>query len=84
MDETESPEEFEEFEGKEDGGGTASFPPPTKERLSAKDRAEIDDLFQKATLDRTRAFELKQLLDRLGAFAIYEDRFLDLFRSHES
>ena len=30
--------------------------------------------------DRSRAFELKQELDRLEVFKEYEDRFLDLFK----
>jgi hypothetical protein len=30
--------------------------------------------------DRSRAFELKQELNRLGIFKEHEDRFLDLFK----
>jgi hypothetical protein len=37
-------------------------------------------LFDAARQDRAKAFELKQELDRLGRFAEYEDRFLDLFK----
>ncbi len=44
-------------------------------------RAEIEQLFHEATADRDLAFDLKAELDRLGVFAEYEDRFLDLFRS---
>jgi hypothetical protein len=33
-----------------------------------------------AAKDRSKAFELKQELDRLGVFKEYEDRFLDLFK----
>lgn len=40
----------------------------------------VEDLFAQATADRSKAFELKRELDRLGVFARYEDRFLDLFR----
>ena len=36
-----------------------------------------------ATKDRSKAFELKQELDRLGLFKEYEDRFLDLFKKTE-
>ncbi len=43
-------------------------------------RAEIEKLFHDATADRDLAFDLKAELDRLGIFAEYEDRFLDLFR----
>ncbi len=40
----------------------------------------IEELFARAAEDRTRAFELKRELDRLGLFKRYEDRFLDLFK----
>jgi proteasome assembly chaperone (PAC2) family protein len=40
----------------------------------------IEELFARATTDRTKAFELKRELDRLGLFKWYEDRFLDLFK----
>jgi proteasome assembly chaperone (PAC2) family protein len=46
-------------------------------------RRRIDALFEAAHKDRGRAFHLKQELDRLGVFAQYEDRFLDLFRKAE-
>jgi proteasome assembly chaperone (PAC2) family protein len=85
MEEMESPEESEEFEeGVEDGAGHPPVAsPPAKERLTDAEKAQIEDLFTQAGGDRTRAFELKQLLDRLGVFPTYEDRFLDLFRARE-
>jgi uncharacterized protein len=43
-------------------------------------RRKIDALFDQAARDRSKAFELKRELDRLGAFREYENRFLDLFR----
>jgi proteasome assembly chaperone (PAC2) family protein len=46
-----------------------------------EDRQRIEQLFEQAARDRSRAFELKSELDRLGIFKDYEDRFLDLFRS---
>ena len=46
---------------------------------AAADR-RIDELFERAKTDRSKAFELKQELDRLGRFKEFEDRFLDLFR----
>jgi uncharacterized protein len=49
-------------------------------RLRSSDEAKIEDLFAQANKDRTKAFELKQELDRLGVFKEYEDRFLDLFK----
>lgn len=44
------------------------------------DRRRIELLFAAAALDRSRTFELKRELDRLGVFEEYENRFLDLFR----
>jgi proteasome assembly chaperone (PAC2) family protein len=43
----------------------------------------IEELFARAVKDRSKAFELKQELDRLGRFKEFEDRFLDLFRKSE-
>ena len=43
-------------------------------------RERIEQLFEQAAADRTKAFELKQFLDQLGVFREYEDRFLDLFK----
>src|SRR5262245_29036476 len=48
--------------------------------MRSGDRKRIEELFAEAARDRSKAFELKQELDRLGAFKEYEDRFLDLFR----
>lgn len=45
-----------------------------------RDRRRIERLFGEALHDRSRAYELKQELDRLGWFDEYEDRFLDLFK----
>lgn len=45
--------------------------------------SRIEELFAKAAEDRSKAFELKQELDRLGLFKQYEDRFLDLFKHRE-
>ncbi len=42
--------------------------------------ARIEELFARAAEDRSKAFELKRELDRLGLFKQYEDRFLDLFK----
>jgi hypothetical protein len=44
----------------------------------------IEELFTRAAGDRSKAFELKGELDRLGLFKQYEDRFLDLFKLPES
>ena len=51
-----------------------------KPRLEAADRQHIAQLFTEAAKDRSRAYFLKQELDRLHVFPDYEDRFLDLFK----
>jgi proteasome assembly chaperone (PAC2) family protein len=48
--------------------------------VEPKDELRIENLFDAARRDRTKAFELKRMLDRLGIFKQYEDRFLDLFK----
>lgn len=45
-----------------------------------KEHQHIERLFREARSDRSRAYVLKQELDRLGLFNEYEDRFLDLFK----
>lgn len=58
-----------------------SIPDPRAESRPEPPEAErIEGLFRQATRDRSKAFELKQMLDRLGLFKQYEDRFLDLFK----
>jgi len=56
-------------------------PKPPPRRSTA--RIRLEELFEAAAKDRTKAFELKQELDRLGLFKEYEDRFLDLFKKAE-
>lgn len=56
-----------------------SWPAPPGS-LDEKDRKRIEDLFKEAARDRSKAFELKRELDRLGVFKEHEDRFLDIFR----
>lgn len=53
---------------------------PGESGSKTKDRARIEQLFELARRDRSRAYELKQELDRLGLFNEFEDRFLDLFK----
>jgi len=54
---------------------------PTEETgLDPADKRRIEELFNQAAMDRSKAFELKQELDRLDSFKDYEDRFLDLFK----
>jgi proteasome assembly chaperone (PAC2) family protein len=54
--------------------------PAEEEGLAAEDRRKIEQLFERARQDRSVAYELKRELDRLGVYAEYEDRFLDLFK----
>ncbi len=54
---------------------------PTPPPLSSEQQRTIENLFEQARADRSRAFELKNQLDQLGVFSTYEDRFLDLFRT---
>lgn len=56
---------------------------PKKPSLDYKTRRRIEELFDAANKDRSKAFQLKQELDRLGVFQQYEDRFLDLFKKAE-
>jgi hypothetical protein len=49
-------------------------------RPNSKESQRIEQLFEEARNDRSRAYELKQELDRMGLFNEFEDRFLDLFK----
>ncbi len=53
---------------------------PAEEGLRPADEQRIESMFKEAEKDRSKAFELKQELDRLGIFKDYENRFLDLFK----
>jgi proteasome assembly chaperone (PAC2) family protein len=55
--------------------------PSEREGPGTADEQYIEALFEQAAKDRSRAFELKQELDRLELFKEYEDRFLDLFKN---
>ena len=65
----------EEEDEEPEFGEFAEEPP-----LSPADSQRIEKLFTEAASNRSKAFELKRELDRLGVFADYEDRFLDLFK----
>jgi proteasome assembly chaperone (PAC2) family protein len=78
-------QEFGEGSSGEEGDGP-EFPEPApaeEERVSPADRERIERLFDQARRDRSKAFELKQELDRLGLFKEYENRFLDLFKKSD-
>ncbi len=73
---------MEQAYGRQEPEEESSFSQPVaeEETLSAADKQTIERLFQAAMKDRSKAFELKRELDRLGVFKEYEDRFLDLFK----
>lgn len=77
--ESEQEEEESEAETGADDPAARPEPPPIDPRI----RRRIETLFERARQDRSKAFELKQELDRLGIFDQYENRFLDLFRKAE-
>jgi len=68
-------ERFASEEGEEVEGGER----PEPHELMA----HIEHLFEEAQRDRSKIQELKEELDRWGLFALYEDRFLDLFSKKE-
>lgn len=51
--------------------------------LSPENQQRIEQLFEQAKQKRSKAYELKRELDRLGVFQEFEDRFLDLFKKPE-
>lgn len=72
--------QVEKAYGRQDAAEEETPEPAEPEQLRPADRQRIDRLFEQAAKDRSKAFELKQELDRLGVFKDYEDRFLDLFK----
>jgi proteasome assembly chaperone (PAC2) family protein len=59
-----------------------SHPSAEDEHIGADAQQQIERLFEEARADRSKAFELKRELDRLGVFKEYEDRFLNLFKKN--
>jgi len=64
----------------EDDDNPDPKPESRPSRPGSKDRQRIEQLFTEARNDRSRAYELKQELDRQGLFDEFEDRFLNLFK----
>jgi proteasome assembly chaperone (PAC2) family protein len=80
--------EFGQDEDEEEQPSAADTPPSSKPKkkppaIDFATRQRIEQLFDEAGRDRRKAPELKGELDRLGVFAQYEDRFLDLFKKAE-
>jgi proteasome assembly chaperone (PAC2) family protein len=75
-------EQQEELPDQQAEFGEEAFNIPAVEepRVSPDDEQRIEQLFDRARENRSKAYELKGVLDRLGVFDLYEDRFLDLFK----
>lgn len=56
---------------------------PAEPKISPDVAQRIEQLFEASRQDRSKAYLLKQELDRLGLFSEFEDRFLDLFKRPE-
>ena len=57
--------------------------PAEEETMSKADKDRIESLFLASQQDRSKAYELKKVLDGFGVFAEFEDRFLDLFKERK-
>lgn len=81
---TQTPPEFDvgEASDAEIARSAADDPATAPEHtgLDLATREHIESLFEAARKDRSQTMALKQMLDTHGAFAKYEDRFLDLFK----
>jgi predicted ATP-grasp superfamily ATP-dependent carboligase len=80
--EEEGDDDEDSEEAKASSGPTAAKP-KTGPVLDADAKARIEQLFEDAKKDRSKAGAVRKELDRLGVFASYEDRFLDLFKRAE-
>jgi proteasome assembly chaperone (PAC2) family protein len=74
-------QQHEQVQERDDEFGLFSATDEVEEpRPAPDDERRIEDLFSQAQQDRSKAYELKRELDRLGLFKDYEDRFLDIFK----
>lgn len=77
----EEPEEGESWKSSAESEEAENEPEVVQEKhLAADDEERIERLFAQAREKRSKAYELKNELDRLEVFKDYEDRFLDLFK----
>jgi proteasome assembly chaperone (PAC2) family protein len=67
----------------DDEDETIRHGPAEEETVEPQDKERIERLFQRAEKDRSSAYELKRVLDRLGVYREYENRFLDLFQKRD-
>jgi uncharacterized protein len=75
--------QFRQQQGGEESFGSETPEAVEEEPINSADLDRIETLFDEAVKDRSKAFELKHELDRLGLFKEYENRFLDLFKKPE-
>jgi proteasome assembly chaperone (PAC2) family protein len=75
----EGQESADEEDEDEEGAGVGYRYEEPDESVPEPTVTRIEEMFERAAGDRSKAFELKRELDRLGLFKQYEDRFLDLF-----
>lgn len=80
MEEVQHALERQEQTSEEEADDEYPLAPSEEDALSAEDEQRIEQLFEQARQDRSKAYELKRELDRLEVFGDYEDRFLDLFK----
>lgn len=73
--------QHEQDEGEDEFGLWSAKEEDEQPRLTREDERRIGELFDQARQDRSKAYELKRELDRIGVFAEYEDRFLDIFKT---
>src|SRR5262245_36274557 len=73
----------EDDEAETDAGAGYRYEEPPDEPVPLPSVTRIEELFERAAQDRSKAFELKRELDRLGVFKQYEDRLLDMFKHKE-
>ncbi len=73
-----APDDGDESEGHDGVSKAPDIPEPKHPDFATRSR--IEEMFAEARKDRKRAVRLKEDLDRLGVFKLYENRFLDLFK----
>lgn len=67
----------------EEGFEQETVPIDEPEALPKPANEKIEQLFEEASRDTSKAVVLKRELDRWNVFKEYEDRFLDLFKKEE-
>lgn len=76
-------ESIEQASEEQDESPEFGLAEPAELKIAPEAAQRIERLFEASRQDRSKAYLLKQELDRLGLFQEYEDRFLDLFKRPE-